>query len=135
VPFFFQTWRVVSSSLGFSCNWLGPSIEEAWRTWVQDHIFKNIKALPLIILWGIWIARNASIFKDKASLPDIIVAQSLTILAHFPQGKDAPPPRKVVAEHIDFSGHGIFLMVLLKKMEPVVGVGESFSFPIHIIST
>lgn len=128
-PFTLQPWRDVSSLVGFSFNWLGPSIEEAWRTWVQDHIFKNIKALPIIILWGVWIARNVVIFKDKASLPDIIDAQNLAILAHFPQGKDSPPPRQVVAKQIDFSRAWDFFMVLQRKQRSLWGWGSSFFFP------
>jgi hypothetical protein len=44
-----------------------------------------------------------TIFKEKASLADLIVAKSLAILAHFPQAKDIPPPRQIVEEQIDFS--------------------------------
>jgi hypothetical protein len=35
------------------------------------------------------LARNVTIFKGKTSIPEVIVAQSLSILLHFPQIKEA----------------------------------------------
>jgi hypothetical protein len=54
----------------------------------QASLNKNIKSLPLIMNWGIWLARNATIFRDKPSLPEILVIQGLRILEHFPQEKE-----------------------------------------------
>jgi hypothetical protein len=48
---------------------------------------RNIKALPLILNWVVWLARNAVIFRDKSSLPEILVSQGLSTLEHFPQEK------------------------------------------------
>jgi hypothetical protein len=28
-------------------------------------VVKNLKASPLIIAWGVWLGRNASLFEDK----------------------------------------------------------------------
>jgi hypothetical protein len=127
--FSIQSWRIVSSVMGSSYSWQGTSIEEAWKSWVQNPRNKRIKALPLLITWGIWIARNSVIFKSKDSLPDIIVAKSLAILAHFPQEKVLPPPRHVHGRknkpELDL---GIFSMGLPKTSESTVGVGESSIF-------
>jgi len=68
---------------------------------VQNLRNKRIKALPLLITWGIWIARNSVIFKEKYSLPDIIVAKSLFVLAHFPQEKVLPSPKYVMEKRIN----------------------------------
>jgi hypothetical protein len=69
--------------------WDGPIVELAWQVWCHDLAHKKIKSLPLIICWGIWLARNKAIFQDRPSLPDCIVAQGLSILSHFPQEKDS----------------------------------------------
>jgi hypothetical protein len=117
-----------------SCSWHGPSIEEAWRAWLQDHRNKNIKALPLLIHWGIWLAQNASIFKEKVSLPDIIAAKSLAILAHFPQEKGAPPPRQVVEEQINFTRPwDFFLWCFPRQWRPLWGRGSPLYLPISFL--
>jgi hypothetical protein len=46
---------------------------------------------------------NATIFKDRPSLPEIIAGQALSILSHFPQEKSCPAIQIVCAEQIDQS--------------------------------
>jgi hypothetical protein len=33
--------------------------------WSKDTLIKKIKALPLLATWGIWLAHNALLFKDR----------------------------------------------------------------------
>jgi len=68
-------------------KWVGPSIEHAWKNWCVDSSYRRIKSLPLVVAWGVWLARNSSIFKDNTPTPDIIVEQVLSILSHLPQEK------------------------------------------------
>lgn len=49
------------------------------------------------------MARNASIFQDINSIPDINAAQGLSILSHFPQDKGTAPVRFIQQEQVDFS--------------------------------
>jgi hypothetical protein len=77
-PFTHQTWAECTRALRQECKWQGTSIEEAWKSWLQEHKNLNIKYLPLLINWGIWLARNSSIFKDKASLPEHMLFKALT---------------------------------------------------------
>jgi hypothetical protein len=65
-------------------------LEHAWKDWLQVPEHKKIKSLPLIVCWGIWLARNFVIFKDNPTLPELIASQGLSILSHFPQEKDIP---------------------------------------------
>jgi ribonuclease HI len=78
-------------------------LEQAWKDWLQVSVHKKIKALPLIVCWGIWLARNSVIFKDKPTLPDLIASQGLSILSHFPQEKDIPAICVYQPESIDKS--------------------------------
>jgi hypothetical protein len=78
-------------------------LEQAWKASIHDPRFKELKSLPLIISWGIWLARDAAIFKDKASLLERIIAQSLTILSHFPQSKEGPTLQLKQTESINKS--------------------------------
>jgi hypothetical protein len=77
----------------------------AWKNWLQNpaHVHKKIKVLPLFISWGIWSVRNSVIFKEKAIVPEIIAATSLSIFAHFPQEKNKPVIRAIHPELIDSS--------------------------------
>jgi hypothetical protein len=83
-PFAKKVWTETSTNLRQRCDWDEISLELAWKAWIRDPSHKELKALPLLISWGIWLARNAIIFKEKASIPEAIAAQSLSILSHFP---------------------------------------------------
>jgi len=69
-----KVWTEMSSSLRKNFLWKGDSLELAWKNWTCDPRNKDIKSLPLLLRWGIWLARNARIFKEKASIPEVIVA-------------------------------------------------------------
>jgi len=49
--------------------WKGDTIEEGLRRWCENETSKESEALPLIIAWGIWFARNANIFEDMNISP------------------------------------------------------------------
>jgi hypothetical protein len=73
-------------------------MEDAWKSWLKRRDHRKIKYFPLLISWGTWLARNASIFKDRPSLHEIIVRQALSILSHFPQEKSCPTNQIFYAE-------------------------------------
>jgi hypothetical protein len=54
---------------GLRNAWEGGSTEEAFRTWFINKDTKKIKALPLNIAWGIWLARNLKLFEGYETLP------------------------------------------------------------------
>jgi hypothetical protein len=60
-------------------------MEEAWKFCLAQPMNRNIKALPLILNWGIWLAKNAMIFQDKPSLLELLVIHGLSILENYPQ--------------------------------------------------
>jgi hypothetical protein len=78
-------------------------MEHAWKDCLQVLANRRIKALPLIICWGAWLARNSTIFNDRPSIPEIVLAQGLSILSHFPWEKDSPAVRIIQLEQIDYS--------------------------------
>jgi hypothetical protein len=102
-PFSRKVWNETTALLRQPCDWSDPSLEMTWKNWLQDPAHKKIKAFPLLISWGIWLARNSTIFKEKATVPEIIAATSLSILAHFPQEKNKPAIRAIQPELIDSS--------------------------------
>jgi hypothetical protein len=88
-PFTLKVWGEVALLLRQHCGWNGPTLESTWENWLQDPTHKNLKSLPLLISWGVWLARNSTIFQDKASVAELVAAKSLSILEHFPQEKNA----------------------------------------------
>jgi ribonuclease HI len=98
-----QCWKECSKILELDCRWEGDSVEEAWKAWLSIPTLKGIKVMPLILIWGIWLARNVAIFKEKMSLPELVVAQGINILTHFPQEKEVRRPRQIFEEVIDQS--------------------------------
>jgi hypothetical protein len=92
-PFTKQVWQDLSLLLNQRLTWEGPSVETTWQHWTHQKPLRNVKALPFIICWGIWLARNKEIFQDKPSLPELTAAKGLAILSHFPQEKVPPPFR------------------------------------------
>ena len=102
-PFSIQVWQHSKAMTPQNYSWTGPSIEEAWRNWSTNPQLAHAKALPLLHLRGIWVARNLAIFQEKASSPELVAKQGLDILSYFPQSKDQPAPRIISAELIDHS--------------------------------
>lgn len=84
-----------------SCQ--GDSMVEALLNWTQNSAnrpIRLIRALPLIICWGIWLARNNSIFHDPLKATNLVATQGLSILS-FPQEKGALAIRIITEESIN----------------------------------
>eukprot|EP01018_Ginkgo_biloba_P031210 Gb_14160 [translate_table: standard] len=61
-------WIEVGNITGIKDVWGGSTLEERLRKWHGNRYVKYELALPLIIAWGVWIVRNASLFDvEKAS--------------------------------------------------------------------
>jgi hypothetical protein len=76
------------------------------ETWLQDHRHIELKSLPPIVFWGIWLARNSTIFQEKTTAPQVTATQSLSIFSHFPQNPTKSGPKSHTPEQIDLQNHG-----------------------------
>lgn len=65
---------------------------------------RKFKALPSILAWSIWLARNVSVFYDNIIRPIQCATQGIGILNSFTQMKKEKPTRQIVAENIDKYG-------------------------------
>lgn len=61
-PFCRAIWGEVMAIAGKHQRWEGRSVGAAWDVWWHESTEENRKALPLIISWGVWLARNRAIF-------------------------------------------------------------------------
>ena len=89
-PFTKKVWSEFALLLRQRCEWNGQTLDSTWKSWLLEVSHKTLKALPLLINWGVSLARNRAIFQEKATVTDLVAAQSLSILEHFPQEKNAP---------------------------------------------
>jgi hypothetical protein len=44
--------------------------------WYNNPGLKDLRGLPCIICWGIWLARNSPLFEDKIIPPFQIISQA-----------------------------------------------------------
>ena len=71
--------------VGMEYRWEGESVNRAWENWWRTVSLYKLKALPLIVIWGIWLARNGAIFQDKAFVPKITSAQAVGLFKALPE--------------------------------------------------
>jgi hypothetical protein len=62
-------WKEVEIIIGPSNVWSGASIEDGSRVWCENRVVESYKALLVILAWGIWLVRNASVFEEKCIPP------------------------------------------------------------------
>eukprot|EP00253_Pinus_taeda_P030442 PITA_30442 len=91
-----QVWVETKNLLNINSRWEGGDLIAAWEFWWYNYAEKNLRNLPPILCWGIWIARNRSIFNEKATPVEVIAIQSSAILASIPEpeGPSSPNHRK-----------------------------------------
>eukprot|EP00253_Pinus_taeda_P001568 PITA_01568 len=92
-PEVIHLWGEVGKLLNKKLEWEGSNVQEAWQKWWQSHPNGNLRNLPLIISWGIWIARNKSIFQDKSTPSAITASQSTAIFSCIPEPKEGHSQR------------------------------------------
>jgi hypothetical protein len=66
---------------------------------------------------------------------NIIVAQGLSILSHFPQGKDHKPVRAIMEETVDSSRPWAYFDGASQNDSQISGGGLSFIYPTHILQS
>lgn len=79
-----KIWGETGNLLNKQLEWEGDNVQEAWKKWWQLYPNGNMHNLPLIISWGVWIARNRSIFQDKETPVTITTIQSISIYSSTP---------------------------------------------------
>eukprot|EP00253_Pinus_taeda_P007952 PITA_07952 len=90
-----KVWCEIGNILNIKLVWEGFNIQEVWQKWWNEHATGNLRNLPLIISWGIWIARNKSLFQDKEIPVAITATQGAAIYSSLPVPKDSSPQRIV----------------------------------------
>jgi len=79
----------------------GGALTEVWNKWWKDYLEGNLRNLPLIIVRGVWLARNNSIFKEQNPLARHITVGCTTIYSSILNSIREAPPRPVREEKIN----------------------------------
>eukprot|EP00253_Pinus_taeda_P031398 PITA_31398 len=90
-----KIWCETGILLNKKLVWEDNNIQEAWQKWWNEHPDGNLRNLPLIISWGIWIARNRSIFQDKDTPIALTAVQGAAIFSSIPRPKESSSQRNV----------------------------------------
>jgi hypothetical protein len=86
-----KVWMEISKLLNLQCLWEGRDLEHSWHSWWNNKDYKHLKALPLLVIWGVWLARNSFIFKGVPLPPEISSNNSLL---------SCPPPSHKFLTHL-----------------------------------
>lgn len=79
-----KIWGEVEKLLNKRAEWGSGFLEEAWTKWWHQYPDGNMRNLPLIICWGVWIARNRCIFQDKETPVTATAIQCVSIYSSIP---------------------------------------------------
>ena len=102
-PYIKEVWGECSKAFGIPCIWEGLSILQAWENWRRTVSQELMTALPLLVIWGVWLAQNNLIFAAKGCTPEITSTLAGGILSAFPQHIRVNNQREVFDLEIDRS--------------------------------
>jgi len=60
--------RVKALTGGVQKVWIGTTIDECFKKWFDKHELKEVREVPCALCWGVWLARNSTIFKSCLGL-------------------------------------------------------------------
>eukprot|EP00253_Pinus_taeda_P025512 PITA_25512 len=89
-PFTKKIWVEVMRLLKTNAQWGADTMEVSWSKWWHSFPEGNMRNLPLIFVWGVWLSRNKSIFQDK-DIPPSVTAINVTAIYNT-----LPPPQDIV---------------------------------------
>jgi hypothetical protein len=78
-----KVWTKTSRLLYLHCVWDGRDLEHSWITWWKTRAFKHLRALPLLAIWGVWLAQNSFVFKGTPPSLEISAAKIFSLLSSF----------------------------------------------------
>eukprot|EP00253_Pinus_taeda_P015506 PITA_15506 len=99
-PFTKKIWFEVQALIKKHFCWGGESVTVAWERWWNQNPGGNLRNLPPIISWGVWIARNKAIFQEVFIPTEAIAIQSSAIFLSIPEPEESRKKSQIREEHI-----------------------------------
>lgn len=89
-----KIWEELTSLLNVKAQWGSEPLEEAWRKWWQNFPDGNMRNLPLVFFWGVWLARNKCLFQDIITPSSVIASNCVAIYSAIPAPEGKNPPNR-----------------------------------------
>ena len=102
-PYIIEVWKECTNIFGIQCHWKGLSILQAWENWRRSVSLETMTSLPLLVIWGVWIARNNLIFSEKCCTLEITTTLASGILTAYAQHIRVKNQRDILEVEIDKS--------------------------------
>lgn len=67
-----QVWIEVFQWLNCPASWNLGSLELSMKRWVTNPMLKYFQEIPCYVMWGIWLHRNQTSFKDNSRIPSLV---------------------------------------------------------------
>jgi len=64
-----EVWTTIKSTLKFSSEWRGETIQEAFHSWWENLSLSKFRGIPPMIFWEFWNSINKAIFEKKSIPP------------------------------------------------------------------
>ena len=68
-PYTKTVWKEIEAKFNLQNFWVGDSLLSCLKKWVLNIKVKAFRALPIVVSWFIWKARNNSCFDDFLPTP------------------------------------------------------------------
>eukprot|EP00253_Pinus_taeda_P002838 PITA_02838 len=89
-----RIWEELVCLLKLKAQWGFAPLEMAWSKWWHNHPEGNLRNLPPIFFWGVWLTRNKSVLQDQVIPLSTIATNCATIYSSIP-----PPESKNPQKH------------------------------------
>jgi len=93
---------LIKDQLKAKAEWKKESMDECYRSWIQDRSVSLYTGLPSIMISNIWWARNSSIFKDKSVPPKVTVTLTLSMEEEFKEDLREQKTQTLIPPPIDY---------------------------------
>eukprot|EP00253_Pinus_taeda_P009579 PITA_09579 len=90
-----RIWGELTGLLNLKVQWESVPLEEAWRNWWNNHPDGNLRNLPPIFFWGLWLVRNKCLFQDQVLSTTSVATNCAAIYSSI------PPPETKKAQNRD----------------------------------
>lgn len=124
-------WRESLFLLGQQVSWMGDLREGDFLKWWQSRVTKALRSIPLIILWGVWLAINVVIFNDQTQAPPVIAIKVVGIAGHFTQLNLNPRIHNIQQERINLEIPCGFLDGVVVENPSLCGDGATLYLTEH----
>eukprot|EP00253_Pinus_taeda_P036400 PITA_36400 len=84
-PFTKRVWKEVTNLLKKHLRWEGESVLAIWEQWWNHSSEENLRNLPPIVCWGVWLERNKCLFKDNVPSAEATTIQSTVVYSSIPE--------------------------------------------------